>query len=96
MAVRFLAPTSACSVTSSACIGDAIDKYVWIGLVAPVDGAACAAFYRSGSATATQHLWTLAASQGTSTEMVGPFNVGGSGVYVDLAGTRASALVAMD
>ena len=95
MANRFLTPKSACVFTSS---GSMTGGYVWFGLTGASDGAACAAFYRSGSPTAGRQLWTLAvASQGPrSTPMVGPFNTGGSGVYVALTGTRASALVAFD
>ena len=91
MAIGFLAPTSTCQITATGCANQV--GYVWLGLVAPVDGAACAAFYYGASGDGGA-IWTLAASQGTAVGPVGPFNTNGSAVYVALTGTRASALVA--
>jgi hypothetical protein len=69
-------------------------RYVWFGLTS-ASIAACAAFYRSGSATDGKQLWSLSASSNQSTPMVGPF-LAASGVYVALTGLGASAIVAMD
>ena len=94
MAQRFLTPESACVVTSSGSVNGSTGRYVWLGLTS-ASIAACAAFYRSGSATDGKQLWSLAASGYTSTPMVGPF-LAPSGVYVALTGLGASAIVAMD
>lgn len=91
MAVGFLAPTSTCSIVATGCANQS--GYVWVGLVAAVDNAACAAFYCGASGNGGA-IWTLTASQGQGTGLVGPFNTSGSAVYVALTGTRASALVA--
>ena len=96
MAIRYLAPTSTCVLTTSGSVVGSAGKYVWLGLIAPVANTACAAFYRSASPTLGKSLWSLAASPNTSTPMVGPFNVGASGVYVAISGTNASAIVALD
>ena len=75
------------------------DAYVWFGLTAASDGAACAAFFRSNEADAGRELWNLSVASNAglrSTPMVGPFEAGASGIYCQLAGTRASALVALD
>ena len=91
MARSFLAPTSTCQIVATGCANQV--GYVWVGLVAPADGAACAAFYYGASGDGGA-IWTLAASMGTATGLVGPFETSGSPVYVALTGTRASALVA--
>jgi hypothetical protein len=91
MARSFLAPTATCSLVGASAAD--VKGYVWFGLMAPVDGAACAAFY-AGSTTADRHLWSLAASQGTVTGLVGPFQTSDCAVYAQVTGTRASALVA--
>jgi hypothetical protein len=91
MAQRWLVPVAACVLESSACIA-ADGRYVWLGFTSETGGSAV--FYRSGSATAGKQLWTLAAAACSSTPMVGPFNVGGSGVYVDV--DAGSAMVALD
>ena len=91
MARKFLTPTTTCSLTStsSACAKTA---YVWLGLAAPVDGAACAAFY-AGSTTGDEHIWTLLASPNQVVGPVGPFQVSTCFVHADITGTRASALI---
>lgn len=90
MAKVFLTPNSTCSLVGSSAAD--VKGYVWFGLMAPVDGAACAAFY-SSSANTGNHLWSLAASQGTVVGPIGPFRTSDCAVYVAVTGTRASALI---
>jgi hypothetical protein len=95
MATRFLTPISTCSLVGSSAAS--VKGYVWLGLMAPVDQTACAAFY-AGSSTADKseanHIWSLAASKGTAIGPVGPFQTADCAVYADVTGTRASALIA--
>jgi len=93
MSIKWLTPSSTCQIVATGCANCV--GYVWLGLVAPNDGAACAAFYFGASGDGGA-IWTLAASQGTAVGPVGPFDTSGSPVYVALTGTRASALVATD
>jgi len=95
MARSFLAPTATCSLAGASAA--AVKGYVWLGILAPVDGAACASFWSGSSsadATMANHIWSLAASQGTGVGPVGPFVTSDCAVYVTITGTRASALVA--
>ncbi len=94
MAIRWLAPTSACVATSSGSITGSAGKYAWLGLAASA-ASAMAAFYRSASATEGRQLWTLTAAACSCTSAPVPFSIGSSGVYVTLTGAGASALVAM-
>uniref|UniRef100_A0A6M3KXQ9 Uncharacterized protein n=1 Tax=viral metagenome TaxID=1070528 RepID=A0A6M3KXQ9_9ZZZZ len=98
MAKVFLTPSVACILTSSGSVVGSEGAYVWLGLTGASDTAACVAFYRDQTATAGRELWCLSvASQGPrSTPMVGPFKAGASGIYAQLTGTRASAIVALD
>jgi len=95
MARLFLVPTATCSLVGASAAD--VRGYVWFGLMAPVDQTACAAFY-SGSGTADKtvanHIWSLAASQGTVVGPVGPFLTSDCAIYADVTGTRASALIA--
>ena len=93
MARRWLTPSSACVVIASGCVAAGSNTYVWLGLVAPHNSAACATLYNTGTAAASNLLWTTTAAACTATDMVGPFKTGGT-VYVRLAGTGASAVVA--
>lgn len=94
MAQTWLYPKTCCTVVASGSVIGSEGQLVWLGLTADADNAASAAFYRSASATQDKHLWSLAATCRTSTPMVGPF-AAPCGVYVTLAGTNASAIVAM-
>jgi len=80
--------------TSASVVGSC-GHYIWLGLVAPASLAACVSFYHAFEKTASANLWALAASKGCSTGMVGPFNCT-NGVYCDITGLGASALVALD
>jgi len=93
MARRWLTPSSACVVITSSCVSAGSDTYVWFSLVAPHNTTACATLYNTGTETASNALWTTTAAACTSTPMAGPFKTGGT-VYVRLAGTGASAVVA--
>jgi hypothetical protein len=94
-----LAPRSTCVLVATASVnGSEITDQggmVWFGLAAGHNSAACATFFGAASATAGRKLWHAVTSACLSTEMVGPF-FSPSGVYVRLAGTGASALVAKD
>ncbi len=98
MARSFLAPTSTCSLVgaSAAYVGEC-GGYVWFGLVAASDTAACCAFY-SGSLTSCPLLVTMNIASGAGVRhelMVGPYKLHGTAslVYAQVTGTRASALV---
>lgn len=91
MAVSFLAPTAACVLTATS--QARVWGYVWLGVTAPDDASASAAFY-NGSANTDPFLWSLAASPCMSTPMAGPFKVSTSLLHVDLDGANACALIA--
>lgn len=93
MARMFLAPTATCSLVGSSAAD--VKGYVWFGLAAASDSAACCAFY-AGSTNAEPYLWTIAVASdlGVSLPMIGPFRIAANVVFADLTGTRASALVA--
>jgi len=94
MARKFLAPTATCSlVGSSAAFIGQTGGYVWFGLATALDQSACAAFY-NGSANTDPHLWTMAACRGFMPSPIGPFCTTSSLIYVQVTGTRASALIA--
>ena len=92
MAKRILAPTTGSICDSSSAV--AAQGYVWVGLTAE-NSAASATFYDDDSAVAGQDFWCLQTTASTSTPMYGPF-VASCGVYVDLSGTNACAIVAFD
>ena len=95
MALRWLTPSSACVLTSSGSVDGSESKYVWLGLAA-ASVAACAAFYRSGSATADMQLWTLTVGACRCVSAPTALDAGACGVYVELGGTGASAIVAIE
>ncbi|MBU0792324.1 MAG: hypothetical protein KKC55_17955 [Gammaproteobacteria bacterium] len=66
---------------------------MWFSLVAPHNTTACATLYNTGIAAASNLIWTTTAAACAATPMAGPFKTGGT-VYVRLAGTGASAVVA--
>jgi len=95
MAISFLAPTHACILDGASAAN--IKGYVWLGLTAASDTAACCAFY-AGSTTGDPLLYNLSVASGTgirSVPLVGPFNISpcSMSVYCQLTGTRACALV---
>lgn len=92
MARRFLAPTTASICTSSSAV--VAQGYVWVGLTAE-GTTASATFYDDDSAVDGQDFWCLMTAASTSTEMVGPFKTS-CGVYVNLSGTDACAIVAFN
>lgn len=94
MATRFLTPTATCNLTGTS--SARTWGYVWFGLAAASDNAACCAFYE-GSANTDNLIWTLGVASGAAhrnTGLVGPFNISSSLVMADLTGTRACALIA--
>lgn len=93
MARRWLTPSSACVVITSSCVSAGSNTYVWFSLVAAHHATACGTLYNTGTAAASNLLWTTTAAACTATPMAGPFKAGGI-VYVRLAGTGASAVVA--
>jgi len=93
MAISFLAPTHACILDGASAAN--IKGYVWLGLTAASDTAACCAFY-AGSTTADTLLYNLSVASGAghrSTPLVGPFQTSDCAIYCQVTGTRACALV---
>jgi len=93
MAKRWLTPSSACIVIASGSVASGCNSYVWFSLVAPHNSTACATLYNTSTTAASNALLTVTTSACTCTDLTGPFMVGGI-VYVRLAGTGASAVVA--
>ena len=91
MARTWLTPSSACIVLASGSVATTTG-YAWFQLAAPHNSSACASFYQSDESASNQ-LATLVSSACLSTPMVGPFKVGAC-VYVRVAGSGASAIVA--
>lgn len=91
MARIWLTPSSACVVTASGSVATTTG-YAWFQLAAAHHDAACGSFYKLDDSASNQ-LTTLVASASTATDMIGPFKVGRC-VYVRVAGTGASAVVA--
>ena len=69
--------------------------YAWLALMAGNESAACATFWGSSTSTAGRKLLVLGTSASRGTPMYGPF-WSPSGVYVKVAGTGASAIVAVN
>jgi len=95
MAISLLAPTHAC-ILAGASAAD-VKGYIWLGLTAASDTAACCAFY-SGSTTGDALLYNVSVASHAghrSTPLAGPFIVSpcSMSVYCQVTGTRACALV---